>query len=510
MLRGKHVITRVDDTSSDVITDGAVYQEDGVIVAVGRHDDLRSTYSPDEVIGDGTHVVLPGLINDHHHTGITPFQLGHPDLPLEMWVAIRRASRFVDPYLDTLYGAIDMIEHGVTTVLHMWAASVVPPGGTPADVVDQVLGAYQEIGMRVAFGYLAADQNLLFGIYQDAETFLTTLPPELAASLRSSPQRSRLDADEYASLIEDLAFRHRADDLVDIHVSPINVQWSTDELLTRMKDVAVRLGTGLHIHLQETAYQREFGIRTWGKSPLAHLDDLGFLGPDITCGHGVWLSEADLDILAATGCHVCHNPSSNLRTKSGIAPLNKLLARGIPVALGIDEAGINDDRDMFQEMRLALKLHRIPGVDNPAPTSHDVLRMATRNGAEALGIADRVGVLEPGKQADVILVDTGNMRRPFLDPGVDVVDALLHRARGVDVDTVVVAGVPLLRGRKFTRVDKEQVLDELGAQLAAELTPDEIERRAVAAAFVTVVRDFYRGWDVSAAVPHHVYSGYER
>ena len=175
IIRGKHVITRViDDNASEVIDDGAVYQEDGAIVEVGDFDEISARYSPDEVVGDGTHLVIPGMVNAHHHVGLTPFQLGSPDLALEPWIVVRTMNRDVDNYLDTLYCAIQMIESGITTVMHNHATWRKTEGGGFRESGAHVMQAYQDAGMRVAFSFSHRDQNRV--AYQKDEAFLSTLP----------------------------------------------------------------------------------------------------------------------------------------------------------------------------------------------------------------------------------------------------------------------------------------------------------------------------------------------
>lgn len=505
LVRGKYVITRViDDHTSEIITDGAVYQQDGEIIEVGTYDDLKSKYTPDEVIGAGDQVVMPGLINDHHHVGLTPFQLGNPDLSLETWIAARMSTRDVDTYLDAIYGAMDMIQHGVTGVLHMWSPRALLPGLSVKDMAIKALTAYKDIGMRAAFSYGMRDQNRL--VYQDDETFLATLPDSLADRLRPQLHAARLNLDEYQVMFKELSETYAGDNLIKLFISPSNVQWCSDDLLMATKEMTKQYNTGIHIHLQESIYQRMYGMRTWGKTPLAHLYDLGFLGPEITCGHSVWLSDSDTDILQETGTIVCHNASSNLRLKSGIAPVNKLFKKGVTVAMGIDEAGINDDKDMFQEMRLAQKLHRVPGVSSPVPTSHQVLRMATINSAKAITLADKVGSLEAGKRADLIMVDTKRMTEPYLDAGTNIVDAVLHRARGVDVDTSIIDGVVVMRGREFTRVSREDIFGQIADQLGADLKPHEIARKKLSQEFTPYVEQFYDAWGFELSEPHQMYN----
>src|SRR5215475_13731376 len=181
LIRGKYVITRATGRN-DVIAleDGAVFQRDGTIVEVGPHAELAAKYQPDTVVGSAGHVVMPGFVNSHHHVGVTPFQLGSPDYPLELWFASRMATRNVDPYLDTLYSACEMLECGITTVQHLHGLRIAPIGRVQA-VAEQVLKAYQDIGMRVSYSYALRDQSRL--VYEPDDAFLKRLPTSLAAEL---------------------------------------------------------------------------------------------------------------------------------------------------------------------------------------------------------------------------------------------------------------------------------------------------------------------------------------
>ena len=176
------------------------------------------------------------------------------------------------------------------------------------------------------------------------------------------------------------------------------------------------------------------------------------------------------------------------------------------MAIGSDEAGLNDDKDLFQEMRLVLKIHRVPGIELEPPTSYQVLEMATANGAYASWFGDRIGTLEPGKRADLVLLDLRNIEEPFLDPSVSVVDALVHRGRGIDVDTVMVDGEVVLRDGQLTRVDKEALFKELKEALDRPLSPLEEERRELARLVEPHLRRFYQGTLPQDASPHTVYN----
>src|SRR5438445_8669967 len=249
------------------------------------------------------------------------------------------------------------------------------------------------------------------------------------------------------------------------------------------------------MHLVETAYQKEYVRRRGGGTALGYIDRFGFLGPRLTLGHGVWLNEADLDRVAATGTHICHNCSSNFRLRSGVAPLNAFEERGIDTAIGLDEAGINDDRDMLQEMRMVLRAHRVPGMeDADVPSPGQVLRMATVGGAATTPYGSRIGTLAVGKAADLVRIDWDRLAYPYLDPETPVLDAVLQRAKSDGVALVMVAGEVAYEGGRFTRVDRDSALRELHQSLQHALADDEIERRQLSKALLPHVRRFSDGY----------------
>ena len=503
IVRGRQVVCRITGRdSAEVVADGAVVVRGGEIAEVGRYDELLGRYQPDEVIGSSRHIVIPGLINAHHHVGLTPFQLGSLDMPLETWIVALWALREVDPYLNTLWCAIQIIESGITTVQHNHMAAWRQPEMGLYDAASQVLDAYDASGMRVAFSMFTRDQNHL--VYEDDERFLSTLPSELADRVRERISIRPTSLDEYLSATSELHAR-RSGPRTNIFVSPHNVHWCSDEMLTAMSDLARRLETGFHIHLQETIYQRMYGTRYWNKTPLAHLAELGILGVEVSCAHGVWLSESDLDILSETGTAICTNPSSNLRLKSGVAPVNRLLERGVNVALGIDEAGINDDNDILQEMRVAQKIHREPGVASPHPTSHDIFRLATSNAARVT-FFDEVGAIERGKRADLVLIDMERIEEPYLHPNTAVVDALIYRGRGLDVDTVIVDGEVILRDKKFLKADKAEVAARLKESLSRELADREARAARLSEDILPYINRWFSEWDLESGDGHYSYN----
>ena len=432
LVRGKYVICKVTGpNSAEVVSDGAVYQRDGEIVEVGRYEDLKERHPGVEVIGSSRYVVMPGLVNDHFHVGLTPLQLGVTDLPLGIRGFARMGSKYVDPYLDQLYGAIQMIETGTTTVQAMHGGGQAPKA-MGMEIADAAIKGYMESGMRVSYAPGASDESALISGGLTTE-FAATLPAGLRERFTAGMAGAERPTEDWLVLMDELNSKYGGDRYPGVRISlaPSMPHRTSDALLMAMKEMAARYKTSIHIHLQESMYQKLHGLRAWGKTPLQHLYDLGFLGPEVVCGHSVWATDEDIDLMQATGTNVCHNASSNLRLQSGIAPVGRFLEKGIRIAIGSDEATINEDKDLFQEMRLVLKLHRVPGVENVPPTSYQVLQMATENGAYACSYGDLVGTLEPGKRADIVLLDLQNIEEPYLDPEVSIVDAVVHRGRGI-------------------------------------------------------------------------------
>ena len=370
LIRGRYVVTRVlDRDRAEVLEDAAVFQQDGVIQDVGPYEALRRRHPADAVLGSPDHVVLPGFVNAHHHVGLTPFQLGSPDHPLELWFASRLGARAVDPYLDTLYSAFEMLESGITTVQHIhgWRGA---PASRVREVADRILQAYRDVGMRVSYSYMLRDQNRL--AYEADQAFVRRLPPELAPDVdaflagQAIPVADQLDL--FRSLWE--AHGQNRGERARIQLAPANLHWCSDAALRAGESCPNQAG---HAHApDETAYQREYARRRTGGTAAEHLERLGLLGPRLTLGHGVWLTERDVDRVAGRGAHDL--PQSQLESpppQRHLPPVNRSWRAGVRLGIGLDEAGINDDRDMLQEMRLGLRLHRAPGMGEtrcrPAP-----------------------------------------------------------------------------------------------------------------------------------------------
>ena len=503
IIRARTVLTEpVDRRQWHQIEDAAVLQRDGIIAEIGPSAQLIAKHPEVLVVGTGRQVLLPGFVNAHHHVGLTPVQLGSPDTPLELWFVTRLVARRVDLYLDTLYSAFEMIASGITTVQHLH-------GWLPGDLTaveagaGEVIRAYEDIGMRVSYSFALRDQNRL--VYQDDKEFTASLPDELQPALQRHFARFGLSLADYGPLFEHLLATHHNKERVTIQLAPANLHWCSDTALEMLADYSARYEAPMHMHLVETAYQKEYARRRGGGTALDYIDRFGFLGPRLTLGHGVWLNEVDLDRIAATGTHICHNCSSNFRLRSGVAPLNAFEKRGINTAIGLDEAGINDDRDMLQEMRMVLRAHRVPGMaDEDVPSPGQVLRMATAGGAATTPYGSRIGTLAVGKAADLVLIDGDKLAYPYLDPETPILDAVIQRAKSDGVDVVMVAGEVVYEDGRFTRVDRDAALRELHESLQHALADDENERRQLSKALLPYVRRFYAGYfDAEAHQPYY-------
>ena len=492
LVSGRFVLQGFDADDSPILhNNAAVLVEGNTIIALGQKDELASQHPDAEHCGGPGFAVLPGFVNAHHHVGLTPLQLGSPDQPLELWFATRLALRDVDLYTDTLYSAFEMIASGITTVQHLHSRA---PGGTQdmLAAAEKVIAAYRAIGMRATYSMALRDQNRL--VYEADQDFVARLPQDLRPAMATYFGKFTTPLSEQVEVFEELHRRTRDDATLRVQLAPSNLHWLSDQALETSAYLSQHHDVPMHMHLLETPYQKAYARKRTGGSAMAHIHALGLAGPRLTIGHGVWMSEQDIDLCAHTGTRICHNCSSNFRLKSGIAPLNRFTAAGIAVAIGIDEAGINDDRDMLQEMRMVLRAHREPGIDAPHPTPSAVMRMATEHGAATTPFAGQVGQLMPGMYADLLLIDWNAVTYPYQSSDVGVVDVLVQRAKAGAVHSVMVGGDWIYKERRFTRVDREAVLADMAERYAQPLSSEENDRRVLARRVLPHVQQFYDGY----------------
>lgn len=505
LIRGRSVVLGVGvDGSPEIVHDAAIHHVGGKIVAVGSYQELAAQHGDLPVIGDADSVIVPGFVNAHHHIGLTPFQLGSPDLPLELWFASRFGLRSLDPYLDTLYSAFEMISSGVTTVQHLHGRAF---GSLDALLAGgrSVIRAYRDIGMRASYSYGVSDQNRL--VYEDDAAFCLRLPGELGSRLLGALKKQVIPVSGVLAMYFALADENPPDGLVRLQLAPNNLHWCSDAALADIDSAAKKSGAPLHMHLLETVYQREYARRRTGGSAILHLERLGLLGPALTLGHAVWATESDIELLAGTRTCVCCNAGSNLRLRSGIAPHAAFRRAGLTMGLGIDEAGINEDRDMLLEMKLLLRLSRTPGMDDAPFTPADVFHIATAGGAATTPFKDNIGLLKPGYAADCVLFNWRSIAAPFLEQSVPLVDAIVQRAQARDISAVVIAGKTVYRQGRFLNVDRDAVMREIAEKMSAPSTADERNRAQLGQDVLPHVKAFYADYvDIARQSPHSIFN----
>jgi 5-methylthioadenosine/S-adenosylhomocysteine deaminase len=238
-------------------------------------------------------------------------------------------------------------------------------------------------------------------------------------------------------------------------------------LLKECRSLADRHGVPLITHLSETRSEVEIVMKKYGRRPVDHLENLGLLSSPLIACHCVWLTEEEMDLLARRKVRVVHNPESNMKLASGVAPVPDLLARGVAVGLGTDGCASNNNLDLFQEMDFAAKLHKAHRLDPTVMPSQTVLEMATLGGARVLGMEEEIGSLDVGKKADVIVLE---LNRPHLQPMYNPVSHLVYSATGADVRDVIIDGKLIMENRRLLTLDEEKILDhakEWGRKISA-------------------------------------------
>jgi 5-methylthioadenosine/S-adenosylhomocysteine deaminase len=420
IIKNGTVVTMNDP--GDVLFDGAVVLEGDRVTDVGATEDVLARHPRDgaRVIDATGKAVLPGLIDLHYHTALGK---GWSDyLPLweyleTCWYPIIRALDHDAAYWAALASYSESIKCGVTTVNDMYRQ------------LTALADAAEEIGIRAVLSNDVAD----------AEHDLDTL-----------------DDNKEAFRAKHGAANGRIEVYVGIEWLPL----ASEELLRDARQLADELGTGIHIHLNESLTEVENSKQRFGRRPTEVAYDTGILGRNCIAAHCVWLSDTEIALMRETGTQISHNPTSNAKLGNGIARLPEMLRAGINVGIGHDAAECNNSRDLFEVMKFASLMHRASRVDASLQQAGDVLRMATRNGASALG--HETGQLAPGRKADVILVDLRNQMFTPLMPGnaEHLFSHLVYAANGSCVDTTIIDGKIVMENRQLTTVDEQKVLRE--------------------------------------------------
>jgi 5-methylthioadenosine/S-adenosylhomocysteine deaminase len=421
IVRNGTVVTM--DARRRVIADGVVAADRGAIVAVGPAAEVAKAWRARHTLDARGGIVIPGLVNTHGHAPMVLFRGIADDLRLMDWL-----QKFIFPAekknvtaafvkAGTRLAALEMIRSGTTTFADMYYFE------------DQVAEAAKEAGLRAVAG-----QTLI----------------EFPAPDHATTKDTLVYAERFLA-------RWKGDPLVTAAVAPHSTYLANPETIQASRTLADRYGAPLLIHLSESADEQRQVRDRYGKTPTEHLRDLGFLRKGVVGAHGVWLSPSDRAILKQAEVGVAHCPQSNMKISSGTAPVADMLKEGLRLGLGTDGAASNNDLDMFEEMLTAALLAKhVTGDPTTAPAAA-VLEMATLGGARALGMEDRIGSLEAGKRADVVVV---GVEQPRTMPVYDPVSHLVYAAKGADVRQVVVEGRVVMDGGRVLTLDEAAVVKE--------------------------------------------------
>jgi 5-methylthioadenosine/S-adenosylhomocysteine deaminase len=416
----RYVVTM--DARHRVIENGAIAVTGDHIVAVGTRAEIDRDYQAKQRVDRPDAILSPGLINTHTHAAMSLFRGVADDMKLQDWLEkfiFPAEARNVDREFvrwGTRLAAIEMALGGTTTYTDMYYFE------------ETVAEATKEVGLRgvlgqTVIGFPAPDYKTPSDTLAGTEKFFKT----------------------FAN-----------DPLIVPAIAPHAIYTVPDDVLKACRVLADRYKKPLVIHLSETKHENEESIEKRGKTPTAALEAMGVLNGWTVAAHGVWLDDADMEILKARGTGLAHCPSSNMKLASGVAPVGKILALGIPMGLGTDGvAGSNNDHDMMEEMDLAAKLQKVTTFDPTALPAETAFSMATDMGARALRLDRMIGSIEKGKRADLIMI---RLDQPHAVPIYNVYSQLVYALKASDVADVMVNGRVIVRNKKMLTIDPAPVL----------------------------------------------------
>lgn len=504
LVNGKYVLTDPALGELSILENASIYIEEDKIVEIADHEQLKVKYPAARVVGTGRELVMPGFIDGHSHGwGLTPLQAGSGYDFLEKWVLDLALNINIDPYLNACYSAIKHIESGCTTMHHYHNTK------NPSKIeeeIEQVIKGYKDSGIRFAFSLGIRDQNRF--TYDD-EKFVTCLPPHLVEKVKVGMAVDRKKVREEYFLLFDKIYRKYNNEGCKVFFGPMAPQWCSDELLMAIQEKAQYYNNArIHLHVLQTVLQKAYSQKKYGKSLVSHLHELGLAADNVTYGHAIWLTEKDMEIMAATKTSVTHHASCNLNMRNGIQPVMPLLRAGVLVAIGLDDKGINDDEDYIQEMRLIHKLHRVGGFafNTPHLSAAEVIKMATVNAALVTGFAGITGKLEKGKKADIILINLDRIMEPWMDPRVPLLEAFIHRVRGTDVQTAIIDGKLVMYNREIITINKKELFKEIAKNASLGQTNEQKELGLFLNELKPYVYKFYDDWFIQEYDPFYVFN----
>ncbi|WP_017755893.1 amidohydrolase family protein [Calidifontibacillus oryziterrae] len=412
------VITVNDN--NEVIKNGAVAFKDGVITYVGETPSDLSSY--DEIIDAKADYILPGFINTHGHTPMSLLRGFADDYPLQVWLEDKMwplEAQYTPEHAK--WGAylsiIEMLQTGTTTFVDMY------------DNMDEVAKAVELSGIRA---------RLCRGV--------------IGFGSEELRQQKLAEASRFAT-----DWHKAANGRITTMMSPHAPYTCGPEYIEQIVNKATELDLPIHIHMSETKFEVEQNVKDYGERPVKHLEKIGVFSRPTLVAHAVHVNDEEIDILKKYDVKISHNVISNLKLASGIAPVPKMLEKGLTVSLGTDSSASNNNLDLFEELRQVALLHKAVHYDPTLINANEALRMATINGANAIWLNGQIGSLEVDKQADLIILDT---KQPFYHPEHDPVSHVVYSASGRDVKDVFVQGKQLVKNKECLTVDKEKVLYE--------------------------------------------------
>jgi len=410
------------DKENSQINNGSVAIKKDKIVAVGNTDEF-ATWEVSKVIDATGCIIMPGLINTHTHAAMVAFRGLADDLPLMIWLNdyIFPAESKLDEekvYRATLHACTEMIMSGTTCFCDMYLFE------------DAVARAAKRSGLRAVVGEVLYD----------------------------FPSPNYGPIDQGFAYSEMLIEKWKNDPLIQIAVEPHSTYLCSPDLLKKAFSITQANNILLVIHVSETESEVKNIKDKYGLTPIGYLADLGVLAPNLLACHCVVLTDEDISLLRQFDVKVAHNPESNMKLASGIAPIPVMLKEGICVGLGTDGCASNNNLDLFQEMDTAAKLHKVNTLDPTVLDSTTALRMCTIEAARALGLGEITGSLESGKKADIIVLDTN---KPHLTPMYHPVSHLVYSARGSDVITTIINGEVVMEDGKLLTLDLEKTMDDI-------------------------------------------------
>lgn len=418
LIRGGWVLPLSD--GGKPLQDGMVKIIDNKIAVVGPWREPVKETGPYEMIDARDRLVMPGMINTHTHAAMVLLRGVADDLPLMTWLKERiwPLEEKLTPehiYWGTRLAVNEMLLSGTTTFADMYF------------FLEEEARAVEETGIRAVLS------RGLIGLDDQAEKNLEE------------------------AVVQAREWRGRAGNRITVMLGPHAPYTCPPAFLKEVVAAAKQYQLGIHIHLAETADELVEIGKEYGKRPVAYLADQGLFTRPVLAAHAVWLDDGEISYLARQKIGVAHNPSSNMKLASGIAPVPKLLEAKIPVGLGTDGAAGNNRLDLFTETRTAALLHKVNTKDPTVIPAETALKMATIYGARALGLGDVTGSLEPGKSADLIMID---LNKSHLVPHHNPVSLVVYAARGGDVSEVMVNGEWLVREGRIVRWEEKEVMNE--------------------------------------------------